>query len=73
MQMLAGQEAFDLHNKDTVNDSTYLLLSSLWVEALRKANITKTLAVNLHLVHPNKDPGIFGSCCVTHTSSCTAR
>ncbi|KAL0052476.1 hypothetical protein WJX82_002806 [Trebouxia sp. C0006] len=56
---LAGQEAFELHSKDTVNDATYLLLSSLSVEALRKANIIKALAMNLHLARPDKDPGSF--------------
>ena len=69
--MLAGQEAFDLHSKDTVNDSTYLLLSNLSVEALRKANLIKALAVNLHLARPDKDPGTFVSCCVTLAPSCT--
>ncbi len=61
MCVSAGQEAFELHSKDTVNDATYLLLSSLSVEALRKANIIKALAMNLHLARPDKDPGSFVS------------
>ncbi len=61
MHVSAGQEAFELHSKDTVNDATYLLLSSLSVEALRKANIIKALAMNLHLARPDKDPGSFVS------------
>ena len=56
-----GQEAFELHSKDTVNDSTYLLLSSLATESLRKANIIKALAINLNLARPDKDPGSFVS------------
>lgn len=57
--VISGQEAFELHSKDTVNDSTYLLLSNLSTEALRKANIIKALAINLHLARPDKDPGSF--------------
>lgn len=57
----AGQEAFSLHSKDTVNDSTYLLLSSLAVQSLRKANIIKALAINLNLARPEKPPGSFVS------------
>ncbi|KAL3161982.1 hypothetical protein ABBQ38_009060 [Trebouxia sp. C0009 RCD-2024] len=56
---LAGQEAFNLHSRDTVNDSTYLLLSSLAVQSLRKANIIKALALNLNLARPEKPPGSF--------------
>lgn len=57
----AGQEAFNLHSKDTVNDSTYLLLSSLAVQSLKKANIIKALAINLNLARPEKPPGSFVS------------
>ena len=57
----AGQEAFNLHSKDTVNDSTYLLLSSLAEQSLRKANIIKALAINLNLARPEKPPGSFVS------------
>ena len=57
----AGQEAFNLHSKDTVNDSTYLLLSSLAMQSLRKANIIKALALNLNLARPEKPPGSFVS------------
>ena len=42
-----------------MNDSTYLLLSSLAVESLRKANLIKALAINLNLARPDKDPGFF--------------
>lgn len=63
----AGQEAFDLHSKDTVNDSTYLLLSSLAVQSLRKANIIKALAINLNLARPEKPPGSFVSPSSKHT------
>lgn len=56
---VTGQEAFNVHSKDTVNESTYLLLSSLAVESLRKANIIKALAINLNLARPDKDPGSF--------------
>ena len=57
----AGQEAFELHSKDMINDSTYLLLSSLSVQTLRTANIIKALAINFHLARPDKDPGSFVS------------
>ena len=50
-----------MHSKDTVNDSTYLLLSSLAVESFRKANIIKALAINFNLARPDKDPGSFVS------------
>lgn len=54
-----GQEAFDLHSKDTVNDSTYLLLNSLSPQATRTANIIKAMAINFKLARPDKDPGSF--------------
>ena len=63
----AGQEAFNLHSKDTVNDSTYLLLSSLAVQSLRKANIIKALAINLNLACPEKPPGSFVNPFSEHT------
>lgn len=56
-----GQEAFELHSKDTVNDSTYLLLNSLSAQATRAANIIKAVAINFKLARPDKDPGSFVS------------